>query len=89
MYQRNALLNYLFQQQQMQPPVNMLADASQDFDPNSLVGRLLAQQRAAEAAKAAQAGQRQMPQRPQPQPSGWENGESTLQRRMREQGLNQ
>ena len=79
---RNALMAFLAQQQQ---PVNMLASAEQDFDPNGIVAQMLRRQREAEAAKAAQG----KPQRPQPgqQPSGLPNQESVLQRRMREAGL--
>jgi hypothetical protein len=80
---QNALMAYLVQQQQ---PVNMLAAAEQGFDPDGPVARMLRAQRAAEAAKAQQ-GQR-MPPRPAPGPQrGLEAPQSTLQRRMREAGV--
>jgi hypothetical protein len=78
----------LYWQQMMTPqqgaPQNMLA--SNDFDPNSIVGRMLAAERAKAAAQAAQAQKAKPQPRPQP-PYGVEPAETTLQRRMREAGL--
>lgn len=86
---RNALIAYLAAMQSHYQPQNMLADASQDFDPNGIVARMLRAQKAAEAAK-------QMQQNPpqagnpygQPQP-GYESATDVLRRRMKEQGLDQ
>lgn len=87
---RNALLAYLYQQQMQQQPMNMLAAADDGFDPNGPIAQMLRAQRAVEAAKAAQAQKTQPRARPMPQtPYGVEPAQSTLMRRMREQGLNQ
>ena len=67
-------------------PVNMLAQ-SQDFDPNSIVGRMLAEQRRVEALKAAQAAQAQKGKVKPKRPYGLEPADETLRRRMREAGV--
>lgn len=70
---RNALMAPI----PVPPSRNMLA--SNDFPPDSIVGRMLAQQRAQEAQKKA-------PPKPAPQRK-MESATSVLQRRMREAGL--
>lgn len=83
--QLSALLYAL--QAQQQAPQNMLAGLEEDFDPNSIVGRMLAAQRAQAAAQAAQAATRAP--RPAPAPTGPQSATSVLERRMREAGVRQ
>jgi hypothetical protein len=83
MFYTNHLARLLYGQPM--EPMNMLAQ--NDFDPNGIVAKMLAAQRAAEAARQMQQAPPSAGQPvPPPQP-GMESATDVLRRRMREAGL--